>query len=78
MLAQGVTADMRATVRHGLAWLEEHFHPRPDDDWLLVPADHPTLDPLVIRALLRELRLAAATCSIIVPTSRRAGAGTRR
>src|SRR5438270_11455328 len=35
------TADMRATVMHGLDWLEERFHPRPDDDWLLAPADHP-------------------------------------
>src|SRR5436190_9464252 len=43
------TPDMRATVEHGLAWLERT---RPPDDWLLVPADHPTLEPGVIRELL--------------------------
>ena len=45
------TADMRATVEHGLCWLEEHFHPRPDDAWLLAPADHPALDVDVVRQL---------------------------
>jgi molybdenum cofactor cytidylyltransferase len=45
------TADMRATVEHGLRWLEEHFHPRPDDAWLLAPADHPALDVDVVRQL---------------------------
>lgn len=37
------TADMRATVERGLRLLEERFHPRPDDAWLLAPADHPAL-----------------------------------
>src|SRR6185437_4333957 len=45
------TADMRMTVEHGLRWLDEHFHPGPDDAWLLVPADHPSLSPSAIRAL---------------------------
>ncbi len=45
------TADMRATVEHGLRWLEERFHPRPDDAWFLAPADHPTLDADVVRRL---------------------------
>ncbi len=61
------TPDMRATVEAGLRWLEERFRPRPDDGWLLVPADHPTLDPLVIQMLLRE-RAEARDRSIIVPT----------
>lgn len=45
------TADMRATVEHGLRWLEDRHRPRPDDAWLLAPADHPTLDPGVVRSL---------------------------
>jgi molybdenum cofactor cytidylyltransferase len=45
------TADMRATVEHGLRWLEDHLHPRPDDAWLLAPADHPALDADVVRQL---------------------------
>src|SRR5262249_51400158 len=47
------TADMRSTVEQGLLWLEERFHPTSDDAWLLVPADHPTLDAAVVRELLR-------------------------
>jgi CTP:molybdopterin cytidylyltransferase MocA len=45
------TADMRSTVEHGLRWLEDRYHPAPDDPWLLTPADYPALDPAVVRAL---------------------------
>lgn len=61
------TADMRATVEEGFLWLENHFAPNRTDRWLLVPADHPTLDA----ALVRELLLAAELHdveSIIIPT----------
>jgi molybdenum cofactor cytidylyltransferase len=61
------TPDMRATAEAGLRWLEGRFRPRPDDTWLLVPADHPTLDPHVIRRLMQE-RAAAPERSVIVPT----------
>jgi len=61
------TGHMRETVEKGLAWLEEHFHPRPRDAWLLVPADHPTLEPSVIRQLLAAEQ-AHAQRSIFVPT----------
>ena len=60
------TADMRATVEAGLRWLEDRFHPRPEDDWLLAPADHPALDAAVVRQL-REARQAHPEASIIVP-----------
>lgn len=46
------TPDMRATCQHGLAWLDERFHPGESDGWLLMPADHPTVRPDVVRALL--------------------------
>lgn len=46
------TADMRETCQRGLDWLEARFHPRPNDGWLLMPADHPTGRPEVVRALL--------------------------
>jgi molybdenum cofactor cytidylyltransferase len=65
----GETPDMRATVERGLAWLEDHFHPQAGDNWLLVPADHPTLDPAVVRQLLQG-REAHPGRSIIVPTFR--------
>jgi molybdenum cofactor cytidylyltransferase len=61
------TADMRATVEHGLRWLEEQFQPAPADRWLLLPADHPTLDAALVRRLL-DVRAAAADRSIILPT----------
>lgn len=61
------TADMRATVERGLQWLEERFHPNPDDAWLLTPADHPTLQADVVRHLLAA-RLAHPERSIFMPT----------
>jgi molybdenum cofactor cytidylyltransferase len=61
------TADMRATVERGLRWLEDRFHPAGADAWLLVPADHPTLDAAVVRELLRA-RTANARYSIFIPT----------
>lgn len=61
------TADMRATVEAGLQSLEERYHPAPDDDWLLVPADHPALDPAVPRQLL-QIRRTQPEWEIIVPT----------
>ncbi len=60
------TADMRATVEHGLRWLEERYRPRPDDAWLLAPADHPTLNPAVVRQL-RESYGNEPSRSIVLP-----------
>jgi molybdenum cofactor cytidylyltransferase len=58
---------MRGTVEHGLRWLEERFQPRPDDTWLLVPADHPALDASVVLRL--EFAYAAyPQYSIVIPT----------
>jgi CTP:molybdopterin cytidylyltransferase MocA len=59
------TADMRATVEHGLRWLEDRFAPAPDDLWLLAPADHPVLSPIVVRQLLDAA--GSSACSIAVP-----------
>lgn len=61
------TPDMRATVQRGLDWLEERFQPRPNDHWLLAPADHPTLDAAVVRALLLA-REQHDLYSVVVPT----------
>ena len=62
----GETADMRETVEAGLDWLEEIFAPQLDDLWLLVPGDHPVLDPDVIRQLLAT-RAAHRKFSIVLP-----------
>lgn len=59
------TPDMRTTVEYGLRRIEERYHPQPDDPWLLVPADHPVLDPELVRQVM-----AAGTPEqpIVVPT----------
>jgi molybdenum cofactor cytidylyltransferase len=61
------TADMRATVEQGLSWLEARFHPHEKENWLLVPADHPTLHPNVVSQLL-QARQRNRHYSIVVPT----------
>lgn len=50
------TPDMRATCMHGLAWIDAHCDPQDADGWLLLPADHPTVRPEVVRALLASAR----------------------
>ncbi|HEY1860413.1 MAG TPA: nucleotidyltransferase family protein [Gemmataceae bacterium] len=61
------TMEMQSTVEHGLRWAEEHFQPQPDDCWLLIPADHPTLDAKVVQLLIRA-RQDHSEYSIFVPT----------
>jgi molybdenum cofactor cytidylyltransferase len=61
------TPDMRATVECGLRWVEEHLRPQVTDAWLLAPADHPTLDPGVVRELCTAF-LRDPSHSILVPT----------
>jgi molybdenum cofactor cytidylyltransferase len=67
LLLSNQTADMRATVEQGLSWLEDRFQPGDQDDWLLVPADHPTLSPAVI-GQLQKAKEQSPHYSIIVPT----------
>jgi CTP:molybdopterin cytidylyltransferase MocA len=66
LVLQGQTPDMRTTVEQGLRWLSERFHPKPHDHWLLVPADHPLLDPGVVQNLITRLAQ-RPNCSIAVP-----------
>jgi molybdenum cofactor cytidylyltransferase len=61
------TRNMRATVEEGLRWLENHFQPREEDYWLLIPGDHPTLDGAVVRQLIHEQRT-NPEYSIFIPT----------
>src|SRR5439155_8382641 len=67
LLLSEETADMRATIEAGLAWLETTFSPKPDDARLLVPAEHPTLDAAVVRQLLAA-RAEKPEASVIIPT----------
>jgi molybdenum cofactor cytidylyltransferase len=59
------TPDMRTTVERGLRWVEDHIHPTPAA-WLLVPADHPALEPRAIRELCGTF-LRDPSQSILVP-----------
>jgi molybdenum cofactor cytidylyltransferase len=61
------TAEMRHTIVHGLEWLETYCQPAVDDAWLLLPADHPCIEPQVIAQLLAA-RLLQPQRSIVVPT----------
>ncbi len=61
------TPDMRATIEHGLAWLENRYRPRPEDYLLLLPADHPAVDAAVVRVLLAA-RDEHPDADIFVPT----------
>lgn len=67
LLLEAETADMRATLEQGVHWLEMQFRPCDGDNWLVVPADHPTLSPGVVSQLLRA-REANPHYSIVVPT----------
>jgi len=60
------TPDMRATVLAGLRWLDANLRPGPEDGWLLLPADHPTLASAVVAAL-RTAAADDAAHSIFVP-----------
>ncbi|MFN4257852.1 MAG: NTP transferase domain-containing protein [Gemmataceae bacterium] len=67
LLLDAPTPDMRATIKHGLRWLADHCHPLDTDRWLLIPADHPTLDATLVRELLAVADAHPAS-SIVIPT----------
>jgi CTP:molybdopterin cytidylyltransferase MocA len=62
---------MRATVEHGLNWIEDKYRPGPEDLWLLAPADHPTLNADVVRQLHDSLRSTGRSIGIPVHAGRR-------
>jgi molybdenum cofactor cytidylyltransferase len=65
------TADMRTTVEHGLRWLEDRYHPRPDDYWVLAPGDHPSFGASVVSALLAVAGTGGKSIVVPVHGSRR-------
>ena len=60
--------EMRQSVEEALQYLERQFHPRPDEGWLLAPADHPLLDLAVIDRLILAWRKSPG--NILVPACR--------
>jgi molybdenum cofactor cytidylyltransferase len=67
MVLDQPTPDMRATIEAGLAHIEATHRPSHADAWLLCPADHPTLDAVIVRRLWEEFRKRPSS-SIAVPT----------
>lgn len=68
LVLKAETPDMRATVAHGLEWLEERHQPEAADAFLLCPADHPTLDGTVAQRLIHEASAKPHAGSIWIPT----------
>jgi molybdenum cofactor cytidylyltransferase len=60
--------EMRQSVEHALRYIEQQFHPRPEEGWLLAPADHPLLEAAVVGRLICEWR--ASPGRIVVPIHR--------
>ena len=46
--------DMRTSVSHALDAIARRWNPNPHDGWLLSPADHPALNPELIRSLTQR------------------------
>jgi molybdenum cofactor cytidylyltransferase len=66
LLLKEQTKGMRGSVEHGLEWIEQTWRPAVEDCWLLALADHPVLNPEVVRLLLREWE--GHRASILIPT----------
>lgn len=58
--------DMRASVEIALDSIRQRSQPRDDDAWLLVPADHPILEPDTLAELLAAWRTKQP--AILIPT----------
>lgn len=58
--------DMRVSVEQALATIRQQWEPKPDDAWLLVPADHPLLEADVVAELLAHWW--ASEAEILIPT----------
>ncbi|MCA9070161.1 MAG: nucleotidyltransferase family protein [Planctomycetaceae bacterium] len=58
--------EMRESVEIALTEIGQRFSPNPQDGWLLVPADHPTLSPRVINNLVSAWQTTSA--DILIPS----------
>ncbi len=57
--------EMRQSVELALHYIADQYQPRPNDGWLLAPADHPLLDPAIIDQIVAAWR--TCTDQIHVP-----------
>ena len=61
-------AEMKVSVQHALRYVQQAYHPKPTDVWLLAPADIPQLDVATIDLLLTTTQ--DKLPSILVPTTK--------
>lgn len=57
--------EMRDSVEIGLRAIRDRFYPSDDDAWLLIPADHPLIEPEVLDGML--FRWSSGDCNALVP-----------
>ncbi len=57
--------DMRDSVELGLKAIQDRLQPSDADGWLLIPADHPVIEPEVLNGLLTQWF--AANAEVLVP-----------
>ena len=58
--------QMRDSIEIGLRAIRERFAPTDDDGWLLIPADHPLIEPEVLDGL--QSRWSRGDCDVLLPT----------
>ena len=58
--------EMRDSIELGLQAIRQQFAPADTDGWLLIPADHPLLEPEVLDGLLT--RWSQGDCEALLPT----------
>ncbi len=58
--------EMRDSIEIGLRAIRQQFAPTDDDGWLLIPADHPLIEPQVLDGLLA--RWSHGDCQALLPT----------
>lgn len=63
--------EMRESVEHAVAEIARRHQPRPDDGWLLIPADHPLISAALLDELIQAWRTHRPRILIPVAAGRR-------
>lgn len=58
--------EMRDSVEFALAEIERRFSPQSDDAWMLIPADHPLIEPDTLRQIVDAWNSRSA--DVLIPT----------
>ncbi|HSG73117.1 MAG TPA: nucleotidyltransferase family protein [Planctomycetaceae bacterium] len=63
--------EMRDSVEFALAEIERRFSPQSDDAWMLIPADHPLIEPGTLRQIVDAWNSRSA--DVLIPTHQEKG-----